>query len=412
MKIAYFDCFHGAAGDMLLASLLDAGLERSALEQVLATIPISGYSIEHQRCVSHHVGGSRLRVIVHEPQPTRTWTDIRHMLENSALPDKTRAWAIGTFARLARVEASVHAMPVETVHFHEVGAVDSIVDLVGVCAGLELLGIERVYASALPVGRGWIAMAHGYLPVPPPATLALLAEVGAPTLPGPTQGELLTPTAAALLAELACFEQPAMRVQRVGYGFGQKEYERLNGLRVWIGTTVDADNGAGGSKQSGVREESTSSSFIPPQAAMHEAVTELRCNVDDTTGEVVAYVIEQLLAAGGLDAWAVPLVMKKGRPGLQLACLARPADVEMLAHLILREMPTLGVRWEHMQRLVAARSIRQVTTPWGSVRIKQKILDGTVVSSAPEYEDCAALSRAHGVPLTQVFAAALQGDRA
>jgi hypothetical protein len=280
---------------------------------------------------------------------------------------------------------------VEEVHFHEVGALDSIIDMVGVCAGLDLLGVEQVYSSALPLGSGWIHTRHGALPVPAPATLALLANAGAPLLPAPADsgGELVTPTAAALLAELATFQQPPMQVQRVGYGLGQREYKRLNGLRVWLGTP-----------------DTTQDTTSPPPATLHESVVELRCNLDDASGETVAYAIEQLLAAGALDAWAVPLVMKKGRPGIQLACLARPADVEPLALLVLRETPTLGVRWSPLERFAAERRIVSVETPWGTVRLKQKFIGGELAASAPEYEDCAALARAHGVPLARVYAAA------
>lgn len=442
MRIAYFDCFHGAAGDMLLASLLDAGLELAVLERVLAALPLTGYHIEHQRVVSHHVSGTRLRVCVDEPQPARTWASIRMMLVTSQLPERTRAWALGAFSRLAQAEAAIHNVPDEAVHFHEIGAVDSIVDLVGVCAGLELLGIEQVYASALPVGQGWVATQHGYLPVPAPATLALLAAVNAPVLPGSSMGEVLTPSAAALLAEVARFAQPPLRIQRVGYGFGQKEYERLNGLRVWIGTpfTAETADSAGSMHRSFIPPHSheshdhdhtdtnpalvyhtaTTAGYSPEQAengsafsdnlstARAEAVVELRCNLDDATGEVVAYVIERLLAAGALDAWAVPLVMKKGRPGTQLACLSSPTMISELAQLIMRETPTLGVRWERMERLAAQRQWVSVDTPWGQVRLKQKLLNHVVLTSVPEYEDCAALARAYNVPLIQIFTTAIE----
>jgi hypothetical protein len=392
MKVAYFDCFHGAAGDMLLAALLDAGLERAALEAVLAALPLSGYTLEHWAAHSHHLRGSRLAVRVHAPQPPRAWADLRQMVRDSLLPERTRRMAFATFERLARAEAGVHGVPLDDVHFHEVGAVDSIVDTVGVCAALDLLGVERVYASALPLGQGWVTTQHGPLPVPAPATLALLAEVGAPLVPPPdlaASGELLTPTAAALLCELATFGQPAMRVQQVGYGLGSREYARPNGLRVWLGEQEPAGAPA-------------------PADAASEQVYELRCNLDDATGELLAYTIERLLAAGALDAWAAPLVMKKGRPATQLACLARPTDAAALAALMLRETPTLGVRWESMQRLAAAREVVSVATPWGAVRLVRKLLDGEIVGCAPEYEDCAALARTHQVPLAQVYAAALQ----
>lgn len=237
MKIAYFDCFHGAAGDMLLAALLDAGLELAALEGALAGLGLAGYSLRPERASSHGISGTRLHVDVEPGQPQRDWGQIRAIIEAAPLDELVRAWALGAFGRLARAEGAIHSTPIEHVHFHEVGAVDSIVDMMGVCIGLALLGVEAVYASPLPLGRGWVSTQHGPLPVPAPATLALLTEVSAPTLPAPldSEGELITPTAAALLAELAAFAQPPMAIHQVGYGLGHKTFPRLNGLRVWLG---------------------------------------------------------------------------------------------------------------------------------------------------------------------------------
>jgi uncharacterized protein (TIGR00299 family) protein len=387
MRIAYFDCFHGAAGDMLLAALLDAGLELPALREGLAGLGLEGYSLELERVQSHGVGGARLRVRVDEGQPQRDWSAIRALLAAARLPEGARTMALGAFGRLARAEAHIHGAPVDQVHFHEVGAVDSIVDTVGVCLGLHILGISKIHASPLPLGRGWVRTQHGPLPVPAPATLSLLAEVSAPIIPAPpdSQGELLTPTAAALLAELASFGQPPMRVQRVGYGLGSKEFPRLNGLRVWIGESDEAD-----------------------AAGQTEELAELRCNLDDATGEGLAYAIEGLLAAGALDAWAAPIVMKKGRPAYQLACLARPHDVAGLSERILRETPSLGVRWSMVGRRAAGRDSVQVQTPWGAVRVKRKLIGGEVAGGSPEYEDCAAIARARGVPLADVYRAALR----
>jgi uncharacterized protein (TIGR00299 family) protein len=426
MKIAYFDCFHGAAGDMLLAALLDAGLPLGALEGALSALPLGGYRIEHRRVQSHGMAGSRVRVLVDEGQPQRDWRAIRAMLEGAALPGRACAWALAAFELLARAEAAIHGVEPDNVHFHEVGAVDSIVDTVGVCVGLDLLGVEEAYCSALPTGGGWVRTQHGPLPVPAPATLALLAAAGAPVVPSPSRGELVTPTAAALLCALARFDQPPMRLGVVGYGLGQKEFDRLNGLRVWLGEAGSGERGAGSGERgagsgergagSGERgaENAINSSHLPSTLARSHAphspleeVVELRCNLDDATGELLAYAIERALAAGALDAWAAPLTMKKGRPGVQLACLARPADAERLAELLLRETPTLGVRWQSMRRVAAGRDSVRVATPWGEVSVKRKLLDGRVAGAAPEFEDCAAIARAHGVPLAEVYRAAL-----
>jgi uncharacterized protein (TIGR00299 family) protein len=430
MKIAYFDCFHGAAGDMLLAALLDAGLELPALEAALAGLGLAGYRLRAERTLSHGVSGTRLHVELDGGQPQRDWATIRTLIAAAPLGERARAWALGAFGRLARAEAAVHGVPVEQVHFHEVGAVDSIVDTVGVCVGLELLGVEAVYASALPLGRGWVRTQHGPLPVPAPATLALLAEAGAPTIPAPpgSEGELLTPTAAALLAELAAFRQPPMTIARVGYGLGHKEFGRLNGLRVWVGEMQKAEGGHGhghgheyghgpdaerpsdepGAGWQGQAGGSTLHAASPTQHSQREALVELRANLDDATGEVIAYALERLLAAGALDAWAAPLVMKKGRPAVLLSCLARPEQADALAELVLRETPSLGVRWSPAERMAAGRDWVEAATPWGAVRVKRKLLGGAVAGAAPEYEDCAALARASGVPLAAVYAAALR----
>ncbi len=417
MTIAYIDCFNGAAGDMLLAALLHAGLELSALEQVLAALPLEGYRIEYLPTTSHGITGSRLRIHVTTAQPSRDWRAIRALLEASSLPTRTRGWALATFQRLARAEGQIHGVHEDDVHFHEVGAVDSIIDTVGVCAGLELMGVEQVFASPLPTGSGWVRTQHGRMPVPAPATLALLTEVSAPLIPSQARGELLTPTAAALLAELATFEQPSMRVERVGYGFGWKEFDWVNGLRIWIGQSDQqpqphdqqqlhhhhGDTPAAQEQTSSPRAKASESD------SSLEQVAELRCNLDDVTGEVVAYTIEQLLASGALDAWATPVTMKKGRPGTQLGCLARPEDTEKLSALLLRETPTLGVRWQTMERCIAGRDHTTVATPWGAVRVKRKLINGAVAGASPEYADCAAIARAHGIPLASVYAAALQG---
>lgn len=415
MRIAYFDCFHGAAGDMLLAALIDAGLDLVALEQALAGLGLEGYALRAERVVSHGITGTRLHVPVEAGQPQRDWAAIRALLESAPLSERARSWALGAFARLARTEAAIHSVSVDQVHFHEVGAVDSIVDMVGVCVGLDLLGVQAVYASPLPLGRGWVRTQHGPLPVPAPATLALLAEVGAPTLPAPpdSDGELLTPTAAALLAELATFDQPPMTIRRVGYGLGRKAFPRLNGARVWLAETQAGDRSPRGGERGhgharGGGSDLTPHASPPTLPTSPEPLVELRANLDDATGELVAYALERLLAAGALDAWAAPLVMKKGRPAVQLACLARPEQAPALAGLFLRETPTLGVRWSAAERLAAGRDWVEAATPWGPVRVKRKLLGGQVAGAAPEYEDCAAIARAHGVPLTAVYAAALR----
>jgi uncharacterized protein (TIGR00299 family) protein len=276
------------------------------------------------------------------------------------------------------------------VHFHEVGAVDSIVDIVGFVVGLELMQVDTVRSSPLTVGGGTVHTEHGILPAPAPATLEILSQAAVPMRRHPrAETELLTPTAAALLAELAVFPptggvgQPTMSITSVGYGFGTKELDWPNAVRVWLGET-----------------SRTESDEDQDQVAL------LECNLDDATGETLGYALEQCLAAGALDVWFTPIQMKKSRPAVKLSVLCLPNLMTQMAQLILRETPTLGVRHVVLHRTKARRRIVNVQTEWGTVRVKQKLLDGEVVASSPEYEDCARLAREAGASLAQVEDAA------
>ena len=382
--LTYFDCFSGASGDMLLGCLVDAGLDLDELRSDLARLGVGGYRLEAQPVTRHGLSGTHLKVLIEtQDRPARTLPAIEKILHQSDLPENVRDRSLQVFTRLARAEAKVHGTTIDQIHFHEIGAVDSLVDIVGFVCALDRMGIEKVYSSPLTLGGGTVQTEHGRLPAPAPATLALLAEVGAPTVPGPAMTELLTPTGAALLTEFATFTRPAMTVQAVGYGFGTKEFDWPNALRVWLGEPLPAAS-------------------RPEQ----DTVTRLACNLDDATGETLAYVQENLLAAGALDVWFAPIQMKKNRPATMLSVLCRPEDAPDLAALILRETPTLGVRYHAESRFKAGREVRRVETPWGTVRVKLKLLEGQVISASPEYEDCAALAREAGVPLAEVMAAA------
>ncbi|MBC7261724.1 MAG: nickel pincer cofactor biosynthesis protein LarC, partial [Chloroflexi bacterium] len=310
MHCAYFDCFSGASGDMLLGALLDAGLRLEELRDCLASLPIEGYEIVAETEVRQGVRGTKATVhYSEEGQPHRHLPDILGLIENSALPVAVKRTASAVFWRLARAEARVHNVAPEEVHFHEVGAVDSIVDVVGVVAGLHLLGVEAVYASSLPLGGGTVQTEHGVLPVPAPATLYVLAEACVPIRPHAAEVELVTPTGAALLAELARFEQPAMKIEAVGYGFGTRHVPPLNAVRVWLGSALES------------------------MSSPEDEVVLLECNLDDATGQALGYVQGLLLEAGALDVWCTPIYMKKNRPGVLLSVLARPAQMSELAAL-------------------------------------------------------------------------------
>jgi len=380
-RVLYVDLFSGASGDMLLGALLDLGLPIDQLRAGLANMDLPGYQIEVEPQVRHGISGTRAHVRdLARACPARYLADVRQMIGRSTLSPQVQSLSMAVFERLARVEARIHGLALEEVHFHELSAVDSIVDIVGFAVGLGLLGVEKVFASAVPLGSGTIETEHGLLPVPAPATLALLVEVGAPTCAHPARTEIVTPTAAALLAELATFAYPAMRVQAIGYGFGQKEFPWANAVRVWLGD-VEA-----------------------PAGKPCDQVVLLECNLDNATGETLGYALERLFAAGALDVWFTPVQMKKNRAGTLLSALVRPDQVESVAQVFLRETPTLGLRLSPpLERIVAERRLREVETPWGKVQVKEKWLAGERISISPEYEDCARIARAQGIPLQQVF---------
>jgi uncharacterized protein (TIGR00299 family) protein len=396
-RIAYFDAPSGISGDMTLGALVDAGLPLADLVVGLrAGLPaLDGYEIVAERVSQHGIGGTRISVVLDpaRPQPQRPWRAIRAMLEESALPTPARENALTIFAALARAEAQIHGTSVEDVHFHEVGAVDSIVDIAGAALGLHLLGVEEIYCSPLSDGRGFTRSQHGIIPIPAPATLALLAAAGAPLREAPTERELVTPTGAAIVAALAEFRRPPLHLLAVGYGFGRRELPWPNALRLWIG---DADT--------------TGEAATAPQPAATDAerdeATLIETNIDDMNPQFYAPLIEKLLAAGALDAWLTPIIMKKGRPAITVAALARPEQAEALAALIIEQTTTLGVRLTTTERRKAAREFATVTIPWGEVRVKLKRWHNTVVAAVPEYDDCLALAAATGLPIATIHAAA------
>ncbi|HEY1011537.1 MAG TPA: nickel pincer cofactor biosynthesis protein LarC [Herpetosiphonaceae bacterium] len=384
MRVAYFDCFSGISGDMTLGALIDAGLDADALRAELALLDLPGWELRAERVVRYHMAATHVRVVTEEQHAHRHLSDIAAILGRSKLPDGDKRRALAIFTRLAEAEAAVHGTTRDEVHFHEVGALDAIVDIVGAVIGLRLMGIERVFASALPPGGGWINAAHGRIPIPGPAVLQLLGAVKAPMSDDTTPFELVTPTGAALLAELAEFARPPLAIEATGYGAGTRDIGRLNALRLLIGELADRQ---------------------APADSLEQVVL-LETNIDDLPGEQLAYAAERLLAAGALDAWWAPIGMKKGRPAAQLAALVRPADEEAAVETIFRETGSLGVRRQPLERWVCGRSVAEAATPWGAVRVKRQLWRGRQLGASPEYEDCARLAREHGVPLRDVYAAA------
>lgn len=386
MKIAYFDCFAGAAGDMIAAALLDAGLDADFLKSQLATLGIEGLKVdiaETTRCGQ--------RALVFKPSAPdqhhhRHLSDIVAMIESSGISAAAKKTAIQIFNILARAEANVHGTTPEHVHFHEVGAVDSIVDIVSAAVGLEAMGIRKVFASTLSVGGGTIKAAHGIMPSPAPATVEILREKGAPVRSGPAEMELLTPTAAAVLAAVVegFGPLPPMTISAIGCGAGTYNSDRFpNVLRVFTGEQVE-------------RDQETA-----------DTVCLLEANIDDATGEVIGAAMDDLLKAGALDVFTTAIGMKNNRPAVMLSVLCRPGDTEGIERQILSSGLTFGVRRRLMERSKLRRSFVKAETEFGQISVKCGWMGGRLVTAKPEFSECSASAQKYGVPLQTVMAAAM-----
>ena len=382
MKIAYFDCIAGASGDMILGALVDAGLHVEVLLEHLSALRLGDeFELQAQKVSKNGFGATKMNVLVHEDEHHhgRHLAEIEAILQKSDLPDHIREKAAAMFRRLAEVEAGIHGVPVEDVHMHEVGGVDTIVDVVGALAGLEALGIEQGYGSPLPLGRGFVMGAHGQIPLPAPATVALLK--GIPVRGSEIEMELVTPTGALILSTVCMTfgPIPAMTLTGLGYGAGGRDLPIPNVLRLLIGE-----------QGSGV-----------------ESLLLLETNVDDNSAEINGYTMEKLFVAGALDVFFTPIQMKKNRPATMLSVVCRPEDVERMETILFYETSTLGVRRQPVERSCLERERETVETAYGPIRVKVARLPDGRSKRAPEYEDCKRAAEAHGVPLRDVYAAAL-----
>ncbi|HEY1334923.1 MAG TPA: nickel pincer cofactor biosynthesis protein LarC, partial [Myxococcaceae bacterium] len=379
--VLYLEPVGGISGDMFLAAMLDLGVDARALESGLRTLGLEGWGFEVSRAVRQSISGVHLGVVVSSevPHVHRGLAEILGRIDASALPPGAKAQARSVFEVIGRAEARIHDVPLEAVHFHEVGAVDSVVDVCGAALALDLLGQPEVVYAPPPLGSGTVETLHGRLPVPAPATLEILRDL---PVRFEGQGELTTPTGAALLKALCRpGPPPALRVLRTGYGLGRRELaDRANVLRATLGTPVEA---AGAD------------------------VWELAVTLDDATPQLLGYLVETLLSHGALDAWIAPVTLKKSRPGHVLSVLVAAGEREQVVRRLLSESPTLGVRAWPVQRTVLDRSHVEVETAHGPVRVKIGSLDGETLNAAPEYEDVRARAEAAGVPFKQVWAEAL-----
>jgi len=418
MRIAYLDCFSGISGDMFLGALVDAGVSPRLLEETVAALDI-GARLKVSKVVRGGISAAKVDVYAngekdlprevfwkrqehnhphehshghehsheHRHEPGRTLTQIRHIIEKAAISGTAKATAIKIFETLGQAEAEIHNTSIDQVHFHEVGAVDAMVDIVCAAVGAESLTVEEWVCSPLNVGGGTVKCAHGTLPVPAPATLKLLQD--APVYSSGPQVELVTPTGAAIVKTLSTrfAPFPAMKIEKAGYGAGTRDFpEHPNLLRLTIGEAEPTDRA------------NTS----------NDSITVLAANLDDLSPQVLAYAMERLLAEGALDVFSVPVQMKKSRPGALLTVLAKMEDANRLTKTIFAETTTLGVRRREEQRQTLSRRWETVDTTWGPVRIKIANMNGTVSNYAPEYEDCRTLAEAQHVPLRTIMQEAIQ----
>ena len=375
MKVIYFDCFAGIAGDMTVAALIELGLPLETLREALALLPLSGYELSSRKVERHGVSGTSFRVTLTEKdQPHRHYSGIAAMIEKSELKPRVKELAQRIFLRLAQAEATVHGVPLERVHFHEVGAVDSIVDIVGTAIGLDYFGIEKVYSSGLPFGRGFVHTAHGKLPVPAPATAQLMK--GIPLTADIGEGERVTPTGAAIVASLAegFGPPPKMTPEGIGYGAGDKDFPELpNLLRLVLGEAAGI----------GAAEE----------------VLVVETHLDDMNPELFGFLMERLLEAGALDVAFSPLQMKKNRPATRLTVIARTENLETLSGIVLSESTAIGLRYYPAGRITLSRKSEVRESSLGPVQVKV-MQNGRVT---PEYDSCREIALARSLPLIEVY---------
>ncbi len=383
MTVAYFDCFAGASGDMILGALIDAGLDPVVLKSELAKLPLDHYDVTTKTVEKRGIKATKVAITTtqsHHRHPHRNLFDIQDIINRSGLMPQVRQRSIDVFSRLAHAEAKVHGVSIDQVHFHEVGAVDAIIDVVGAVAGFKALNIENISCSPLHLGSGIVQCDHGGLPVPAPATTELIK--GKPVYSTGLEGELLTPTGAAILTTLASSfgPMPAMKLSAVGYGAGTRDLPIPNLLRVLIGETLE-----------------------PNSVPESDRVAVIQTNIDDMNPQIYDYVFEGLFQRGAMDVFLTPVHMKKNRPGALVTVICQPEHVHVMSELLMRETTTIGTRWRLENRVKASRSIAKIKTQFGEVRVKIIRTGSQPPQVSPEYDDCRAIASRTGLPLKEVL---------
>jgi len=376
MKIAYFDCSCGVSGDMILGALIDAGLDQERLDAELKKLKLSGYRLQSCQDKRGSITGTRLLVEADQKGPERNLNTIISLIESSDLPPSVKKQSVNIFHRLAEVEAGIHGVSVAKIHFHEVGAIDSIVDIVGAAVGFFLLGVEKILFSPVQVGSSFVECAHGKLPLPAPATAKLLE--GFESFCSGIRHELSTPTGAAILTTLGTqAPQPLMKVESIGYGLGSRKLKEIpNALRVFIGNT---------------------------ESKMEASTLVIETDIDDMLPETMGNLMEKLFKSGALDVNFAPIYMKKNRPGNRITVIAEKACRDKIITLLLEETTTFGVRYYETGRVALERRFETLTTPYGPVKIKVGLYKGKTIKKSPEYEDCRKIAEEKNIPLIQVY---------
>lgn len=417
MRVAYFDCFAGISGDMTLGALVDAGADFDALKAELDRLGLDEFEISIDRATKRGISAADVTVKLHHHPHShdhdhshshgRAFSEIRRLIEESELSEGVKAKSIAIFTRLGEAEAKIHAKSIEEIHFHEVGAVDAIVDIVGACICLELLGIEKLYCSAMPTFTGMVEIAHGKFPLPAPATVEILKD--APWRELGIEGELITPTGAAIVATLAegFGAMPAMSIESTGYGAGKKDFGIPNVLRVVIGEAEGASALLRRAQDAQTQGAQAQDALRADGTGEHVEVAVIETNIDDLSPQVYEVVMERLFDAGALDVYLTPIQMKKNRPATLLSVICEPGLIEKLSDIIFEETTSIGVRIDTRKRICLPREIVAVETEFGPIRVKVARKDGEIANIGPEYEDCRAAATKHGVAFKRVRDAAV-----
>ena len=384
MKIAYFDCFSGISGDMTVGALLDAGLKIETLAKELKKLGLTGYQLEVNKVVKKGISATKFKVKIKEEGVERRFKDILIILEKSKLDEEIKEKTKKIFFNIAQAESKIHQKDIDRIHFHEIGGLDSIIDITSAVIGIKTLGIEEIYSSALPLGKGFVECSHGIIPVPAPATLELLKNI--PTYSGGIESEMITPTGAAIISTLAKSfgERPLMKIERIGYGAGEKEFSIPNLLRVSIGEKI-------------LKDENLKDGYVSDEAVLIET------NIDDMNPEFYDYIMDRLFSQGALDVFLTPIQMKKNRPAHMLSIIVYEQDLKEILEVLFSESTTLGVRIREIKRLRLAQQNFIAETKYGKIRVKVGIFKGEIKNIAPEYEDCNEMAKQHQVPLKEIY---------